>query len=1087
MRLFRTCFAAVLSALPLLVFQPAFPQVTKPAAVDPYRDEAFVFEQLDSTVRMHADGTGETSQHTVVRVLSDGVARQFSVLNFSYASANETAVVDFVRVHKPDGTTVETPVADAMEMPAEVSREAPMYSDIREKHLPVRSLAAGDRLEYQLHTVRTKAEAPNQFWGAEHFDVGGGVVLAQTITLQVPVGTFVQVWSPNHPVTPTTHDGLREWRWTSSQIKPSERDANGKMAAAEVKDPDEDSDGRKLPSVAWTTFHNWAEVGDWYRGLIEPRMQPTAAIRAKADELTKDAKTPEAQAEALYRFVASQIRYVSISFGTGRIQPHAAAEVLANGYGDCKDKDTLLESLLRAKGFVTAPVLIGAGIAPLPDVPTPAVFNHEITTVQMPGSGSDSSRIWLDTTAEVAPFRVLLPVIRDQQALVVPATEPASLIKTPADPPYPYREQFDAVATLDKDGLLKSHMQMRLRSDGELGYRIALQRASPAQWDDVMQYASNAMSFGGKVSNTDMRQADPQAPVQITWDYTRPEFADWKNSRILPLFPLLEVAIIDKEKAPEHDISLGAPRTLEAHTTIALPPGFRAELPAAIHVKRAYTTFDQTYRLADGKLQIDRTVVVLQAKLPKAEWRDYVAFSKAIGFEDGENFIPLIQPSGSSASGLSSHPDVTVMGEAPHPLNMDAMQLMRDAESALKRQDWEGARKDLAKAMQLDPKTPYLMSMLAALAEHDGKHDEAIADLKAELRDHPDVNSNIVTSLALMYAAQKRYDDALTVLSGYRDRKDTIIPVTVARIQIMKGDDPAALATMQAYLGEHADDRSMRSLAANTLYRMHRFPEAAEAAKKAMDGSDDPYLINNNVYLLSEMKIDLPYAETNSRRSVDLLEKATAMYPIAAVNSKAFADSSNLTASWDTLAYILLLENKPKEALPYFEAAWFNQQDVAVGNHLGQVYELLGRKSEALAVDRLALLTENAAASKEDYAAVQASIARLEKAGVKASGAASLQGMRTFSLRKTPGATGGGTVRVQISERGTVDAMLISGGASLKPLLSGAKLLPFPGAVPPGSPAHVLHDAVLYCGKTTSTCDFVLMPHSGIQQEGAAE
>src|SRR3989442_5676625 len=39
-------------------------------------------------------------------------------------------------------------------------------------------------------------------------------------------------------------------------------------------------------------------------------------------------------------------RYVSISFGIGRYEPHAATEVLKNVYGDCKDKHTLLTSLL---------------------------------------------------------------------------------------------------------------------------------------------------------------------------------------------------------------------------------------------------------------------------------------------------------------------------------------------------------------------------------------------------------------------------------------------------------------------------------------------------------------------------------------------------------------------------------------------------------------------------------------------------------------------------------------------------------------------------------------------------------------------
>ena len=169
---------------------------------DPYRDEPYVFEKLEKTVRMKPDGTGEQLTHVVLRVQSEGTARQFAVLSVSYASANETGSIDYIRVHKADGTTVETPTTDAIEMPSEVTREAPVYSDIREKNVPVRSLSVGDRLEYQLHTVRTKAEAPNESWGAEHFSTGAGVVLSQTITLEAPASMYVQVWSPNHPATP---------------------------------------------------------------------------------------------------------------------------------------------------------------------------------------------------------------------------------------------------------------------------------------------------------------------------------------------------------------------------------------------------------------------------------------------------------------------------------------------------------------------------------------------------------------------------------------------------------------------------------------------------------------------------------------------------------------------------------------------------------------------------------------------------------------------------------------------------------------------------------------------------------------------
>ena len=407
-----------------------------PAPPDQYRDEALIWEHYDTTIHMHADGTGDRILHVTARLQSEGAVRQLSVIQVGFASAYETGFIDYLRVHKPDGTIVETPVADAIEMPAPVTTVAPLYSDLKVKQLPVRSLSAGDVIDYQLRTVRTKAEVPDHFWGAEHFLRDAGVVLSQTLTLEVPADTYVQVWDPNHPTTPKQHDGVKTYSWSASQLSPTgsaKNPASQQSAVQKISDPDEDTEGRKLPSVAWTTFHSWAEVGNWYRGLALPRSAPTPAIVSRANELTKDAKTPEEQVRALYDFVSAHTRYVGIDFGVGHYQPHAAEEVMAYQYGDCKDKDTLLEALLHAKGFTTAPALIGVGITPVPDLPSPVLFNHVITTVALP-----SGRIWLDTTPGAAPFRMLIGPIRNQLALVVPAVTAASLERTPADAPFPY-------------------------------------------------------------------------------------------------------------------------------------------------------------------------------------------------------------------------------------------------------------------------------------------------------------------------------------------------------------------------------------------------------------------------------------------------------------------------------------------------------------------------------------------------------------------------------------------------------------------------------------------------------------------------
>ncbi len=110
-------------------------------------------------------------------------------------------------------------------------------------------------------------------------------------------------------------------------------------------DQELDADQGKLPAIAWTTFKSWEQVGAWYRALEADRATPSVEVKAKAAELIAGNATDEDKVRALYGYVASQIRYIGVDFGIGRYQPHTAAEILANQYGDCKDKHTLLAAL----------------------------------------------------------------------------------------------------------------------------------------------------------------------------------------------------------------------------------------------------------------------------------------------------------------------------------------------------------------------------------------------------------------------------------------------------------------------------------------------------------------------------------------------------------------------------------------------------------------------------------------------------------------------------------------------------------------------------------------------------------------------
>ncbi len=145
------------------------------------------------------------------------------------------------------------------------------------------------------------------------------------------------------------------------------------------------------PDVQLTTFVDWKQIASWYAKLQGERMTVDDRVRKQAEVVTKGATTPEEKARRLYDYVALNIRYVSISLGIGRYQPHAAVDVLENGYGDCKDKHTLLAAMLKAVGIQSYPVLIDSSRKLDSDEPSPAQFDHVITLARV-GDKSDLAR-----------------------------------------------------------------------------------------------------------------------------------------------------------------------------------------------------------------------------------------------------------------------------------------------------------------------------------------------------------------------------------------------------------------------------------------------------------------------------------------------------------------------------------------------------------------------------------------------------------------------------------------------------------------------------------------------------------------------
>jgi tetratricopeptide (TPR) repeat protein len=561
----------------------AKPVTSSKTVIPDYSKEPYVFELIEEKHRFETDGKGQRELSARVRVQSESAVRELGLLVYPYNSAFESLEVLYARVLKPDGSVVETPPSGVKELDSAVSRQAPMYTDQREKHIAIKSLSAGDTLEFKLRWTVHDPIAPGYFW----FDTSlfkEGICLKQILEISVPLGTPVKITATE--LDPQTWDEAGR-TFYSFQKATLQKPEPSKIPAWE-----RDFHGTAPPEIRISSFPSWEIVGAWYNSLQQPKLAVTPEVRARAEELTKGKTTDDEKIRAIYDFVSTHFRYIGVDLGMGRYSPHSASDVLANRYGDCKDKHTLFASLLQAVGITAYPAVISSKFRIDPSLPSISLFDHVITAIPR-----GDNFLFLDTTPEVAPYGLLLANLRDRQALVIPANAPARLVATPAEPLVPNFEVVHINGSIDTNGKLDAKFSIEEHGDAEVLLRSAFRGTPQNNWQELTQNIVRGMGFGGTVSDVSVTQPeDTSKTFFMTFTYHRTDYPEWKNRRITlpaPYFYLNELT--EEQKISKDPLPVGSQQDITFEATIALPKGFTAVLPDPVNRKPNFGTFTATY------------------------------------------------------------------------------------------------------------------------------------------------------------------------------------------------------------------------------------------------------------------------------------------------------------------------------------------------------------------------------------------------------------------------------------------------------------------------------------------------------------
>jgi len=1048
-----------------------------PAKPD-YSKEAFILEQSSDKFTFQNDGSSVREQRMRLRVQSDAGVQQFGLLRFLYHSSSESFAIDYVRVRIPDGSVVLTPAENFQDMPADVTREAPFYSDLQEKHVAVKGLGAGDLLEYQVHWEGHKPLIPGQFWLAYNF-AHDGIVLAEDVQVSVPRDRAVKMKSPFLKPTIRDEGQYRVYGWKNANLE--HKDESKQKQEQEERIERAARGQLAQPDLQLSTFQSWDEVGRWYANLQRDRVKPSGEIQAKAVELTKGANDELAKIRALYNFVSTRFRYIGIAFGVGRYQSHPAADVLENQYGDCKDKHTLLTSLLSAVGIRAYPALISSERDIDADVPSPVQFNHVITVVPQ-GAGL----VWLDTTTEVGPFGYLVPTLRDKHALLIPDDKPTTLAVSPAEPPFQALQTFRMEAKLNEDGTLEGKAEHTVRGDREVLLRAAFRSVAFSQWKEVVQQLSYVAGFGGDVSEVSATAPEKtDEAFRVSYHYKRKDYSDWSNRRITPPLPVIFLPELgDEESKSSQTIWLGAPAETRFQAQLEMPKGYTPQLPPAVHLTEEFADYDASYAFKNGVLSAERRLTVKAQEVRPKDYEKYKKFRERV---DGDYSRYTVLSTG-TRPGVSSYQEA--IWELPYSGNPEAARAYDEAREQFQKHNILQEIASLRRAVEIDPKFTRAWLWLGEIYKFTGQADSALEAYQKAIAIAPQEPVSY-KALGFTLMGMRRFEEA--------------IPVWQNLIKTVPGDSdgPVNLATCLSRLKRYEEavsvlesavknnpDRPSLQLQLGSAYLERGSEEKALATFKmaieADSGSDalNADMLNSVAYALAEKKKGLSQALQFAEKAVHDVEEESSGIQLSQLDNQDFTVGTRLAAYWDTLGWVHFGLGHLEEAERYLKAAWTLMQAAVVGDHLGQVYEKLGKRREALRAYRFALQALGRNGDPQMRDRLQSSVAALSGRAASASAiqdvGAELGEERTFKLPQVHD-WGGGYKSAEFvvalaKQPGAVDAKFVSGATELKSASAALGALKASFPFPDDSHARVVRRGVLSCSSISKGCVFVFYP-----------
>jgi hypothetical protein len=475
-------------------------------------------------------------------------------------------------------------------------------------------------------------------------------------SLTLPAGwEFKNAWV-NYPEVKAHDVGGGQWQWTVADVPeireerdmPPWRGVAGQMVVT-LFPPG---------GAAANSFPTWHDVGEWETRLTSGRLDASPEIKQEVSTLTASATTPLAKMRALAQFIQQNIRYVGIELGIGGWQPHPAAQVFANRYGDCKDKATLMRSMLGEIGVQTFYVDINVfrGSVTPQTPPSEDAFDHVIVAIKLPEGVSDPSLIAtmkhpqlgtlliFDPTSEKTPFGQIPGDFQANYGLLVTPSG-GELVQLPQQPSVMNGIRRAGKLTLTISGALQGDVEELRVGDRARQQREAFASAQKAsdQIKPVEMLLADSLSTYRltRASVTNLKETD--APFVWNYSFQADNYAKYAGNLLLVRPRVLgkkSSGLLETPEPRRYPVEFEGPVQDFDSFEITLPPGYVVdELPPAVDADFGFASYHAKTEVVGNVLRYRRTFEVKELSVPVSEAVKLQKFYRIIATDERNNAV----------------------------------------------------------------------------------------------------------------------------------------------------------------------------------------------------------------------------------------------------------------------------------------------------------------------------------------------------------------------------------------------------------------------------------------------------------------